>query len=81
MRRDAVPARGAAALRAQTGSIYEYAAGHAVFGVLPRESPLWAPVLLTFIITGFPMSGYLFTRCVAAANAEAERADKIDGFR
>jgi hypothetical protein len=25
-------------------------------------------------------SAYLFTRCVAAANADAERMDKLDGL-
>ena len=47
---------------------------------MPSSSPAYAPILGIFTFTGFPLSGYLFTRCVAAANADAERMDKLDGL-
>jgi hypothetical protein len=48
--------------------------------VVPADSPLYAPILGLFVFTGFPMSGWLLTKCVAAANAMAERMDKADGM-
>jgi hypothetical protein len=43
----------------QVGSIFEYVDGNAVFGVIPPDSPLWAPVLGLFAFTGIPMAGAL----------------------
>lgn len=39
----------------QIGSIYEYSAGNPIFGVVEKESPLWAPILIFFAVTGLPM--------------------------
>lgn len=64
----------------QTGSLFEWSAGNPVFGVLGSDSPLYGPVLGVFVFTGLPLSAYLFSRCVAAANADSERADKLDGL-
>lgn len=44
-------------LSMQVGSVFEYFDGNAVFGVLPPENPLWAPVLGFFAITGIPTAG------------------------
>ena len=41
----------------QVGSVFEYFDKNAVFGVIPPESPLWAPVLGLFAFTGIPMAG------------------------
>lgn len=43
----------------QVGSVFEYFDGNAVFGVIPPDSPLWAPVLGLFAFTGIPMAGGL----------------------
>lgn len=65
---------------AAVGSVFEYANKNAVFGVLPPESPLWAPVLGLFAITGLPTAAALFFKGVAAANASFEAQDKADGY-
>lgn len=41
----------------QVGSIFEYFNRHAIFGVLPPDNILWAPILGFFAITGLPSSG------------------------
>ena len=68
------------AFPSQTGSIYEYTARNSIFGVVPADSPFYAPILGVFVFTGFPLSAWLFVKCVAAANADSERADKLDGM-
>lgn len=45
------------ALPLQVGSIFEYANKNAVFGVIQPDSPLWAPILGLFALTGLPMAG------------------------
>lgn len=65
---------------AAVGSIFEYVDGNAVFGVIPPDSPLWAPVLGLFAFTGIPMAGFLFFKGVNAANEAAERQDRMDGY-
>lgn len=37
--------------------MFEYFDKNAVFGVIPPDSPLWAPVLGLFAFTGIPMAG------------------------
>ena len=41
----------------QVGSIFEFTNRNAIFGVLPPENPLWAPILLLFAVTGLPSAG------------------------
>lgn len=65
---------------AAVGSIFEYIDRNAIFGVIEPDSPLWAPILLFFAVTGFPTAGYLFIQGVNGFNAEAERQDKLDGY-
>lgn len=65
---------------AAVGSIFEYFNKNALFGVLPPSSPLWAPVLGLFAITGLPTAAALFFKGVAAANASFEAQDKADGY-
>ena len=65
----------------QVGSIFEYTARNPVFGVLPPSSPLYTPVLGLFALTGLPTAGWLFFKAIASANAEAERQDKLDGYK
>ncbi|CAL8469806.1 g9348 [Coccomyxa elongata] len=65
---------------AAVGSIFEFANRNPIFGVLPPDNFLWAPILLFFSITGFPSAGFLFFKAITAANKEAERQDKIDGY-
>lgn len=67
-------------LIAATGSVFEYAYGHAVFGVVTKESPLYAPILGWFVITGFPLAGWLWMKGIAGANEASELQDKIDGY-
>lgn len=41
----------------QVGSIFEFANKNAIFGAVPPSSPLYAPILLTFAVTGIPSAG------------------------
>jgi hypothetical protein len=65
---------------AAVGSIFEYAAKNPIFGVVASDSVLYTPILGTFAVTGLPMCAWLFLKGVAAANAESERYDKLDGL-
>lgn len=65
---------------AAVGSVFEFANKNAVFGLLQPDSPLWAPVLGLFAITGLPTAAALFFKGVAAANASFEAQDKADGY-
>jgi len=65
---------------AATGSIFEYSYGNPIFGIIDKSSGLWAPILIWFIVTGFPLSAYLFYKAVSVANEQAENMDKLDGY-
>lgn len=65
---------------AAVGSIFEYANKNPVFNIIYPDSPLYVPILAVFALTGLPSSGYLFYKAVSAANKEAERMDKLDGY-
>eukprot|EP00882_Tetradesmus_deserticola_P003442 GHRQ01003640.1.p1 GENE.GHRQ01003640.1~~GHRQ01003640.1.p1 ORF type:complete len:196 (+),score=44.04 GHRQ01003640.1:25-612(+) len=65
---------------ASVGSVFEYLDKNALFGVVQPDSPLWAPILGLFAITGLPTAGFLFFKGVNAANEAAERQDKMDGY-
>lgn len=65
---------------AAVGSIFEYANQKPIFDVIFPDSPLYTPILGLFALTGLPMSGFLFYKSVSAANKEAERMDKLDGY-
>ncbi|KAL4859584.1 hypothetical protein ACK3TF_000673 [Chlorella vulgaris] len=65
---------------AAVGSIFEYVNKNAIFDVIQPDSPLYAPILGFFAVTGLPTSGLLFYRAVQSANKEAERMDKLDGY-
>ena len=64
----------------QIGSVFEYANQHAIFDVIQPDSPLYAPILGFFAVTGLPTAGFLFYKAVQSANREAERMDKLDGY-
>ncbi|GBG73509.1 hypothetical protein CBR_g16852 [Chara braunii] len=63
---------------AAVGSIFEYFNKNPVFGVVPPDSPFYAPILGFFVLTGFPTAGFLWFKATQAANAIAERMDKED---
>jgi len=65
---------------ASVGSIFEYANGNSIFGVLEPSSPLWAPVLGLFALTGLPTAAALFFQGVTAANKSFEAQDRSDGY-
>lgn len=65
---------------ASVGSVFEYFDKNPIFGVIPPESPLWAPILGFFAFTGIPTAGFLFFKGVNAANEAAERQDRMDGY-
>ena len=65
---------------AAVGSIFEYTSKNPIFDVIEADSPLYAPILGLFALTGLPTSGYLFYKAVSTANKEAERMDKLDGY-
>jgi vacuolar iron transporter family protein len=66
---------------AAVGSIFEWANGNPIFGVVPPSSPLYTPILGVFALTGLPTSGVLFYKAISSANAEAERQDRLDGYK
>ena len=66
---------------AAVGSVFEFANKNAIFGVLPPSSPLYAPILGLFALTGLPSAGWLFYKAVKTANEEAERQDKVRSLR
>jgi hypothetical protein len=37
--------------------VFEYFDKNAIFGVIPPDSPLWAPILGLFAFTGLPTAG------------------------
>jgi len=41
----------------QVGSFFEFAEKNPIFGVIQPDSPLWAPILGLFAITGIPTAG------------------------
>lgn len=65
---------------AAVGSIFEYVNQNPIFGVVGPDSALYKPILGIFVFTGFPMSAFLFYKCIQSANAESERMDKMDGM-
>ncbi|KAK9839425.1 hypothetical protein WJX81_001400 [Elliptochloris bilobata] len=65
---------------AAVGSIFEFANKNAIFGTVPPSSPFYAPIQLTFALTGIPSAGFLFLKAIKSANREAERQDRADGF-
>lgn len=65
---------------AAVGSIFEYVNNNPIFDIIESDSPLYAPILGLFAISGIPTSGFLFYKAVSAANKEAERMDKLDGY-
>lgn len=65
---------------AAVGSIFEYFNQNPIFGVVQPDSPLWAPILGVFAITGFPSAGFLFYKAISLANKASEEADRADGF-
>lgn len=65
---------------AAVGSIFEYTNKNPIFDVIESDSPFYAPILGLFAFTGLPTSAYLFYRSIQAANKEAERMDKLDGY-
>ena len=66
---------------AAVGSAFELAGGRAAFGVVSPDSPFYKPLLGGFAATGLPTAGWLFYRAVTAANEEAARQDRMDGFK
>mmetsp|Transcript_18932 Transcript_18932/g.56412 ORF Transcript_18932/g.56412 Transcript_18932/m.56412 type:complete len:178 (+) Transcript_18932:75-608(+) len=65
---------------AAVGCIFEYTDRNAFFGLIQPDSPLWAPVLITLAVTGFPSAGYMFYRGVTKFNEDMERQDRMDGY-
>ena len=65
---------------AAVGCIFEYVDKNPFFGIIQPDSPLWAPILLTLAITGFPTSGFLFYKGVDGFNQDADRQNKLDGY-
>eukprot|EP00955_Chlamydomonas_euryale_P107616 365783-Chlamydomonas_euryale.AAC.27 len=47
---------------AAVGCIFEYTDRNAFFGLIQPDSPLWAPVLITLAVTGFPSAGAIRER-------------------
>lgn len=65
---------------AAVGCIFEYLDKNPFFGIVQPDSPLWAPILITLAVTGFPTSAFLFYKGVDGFNEEADRQNKIDGY-
>eukprot|EP00270_Netrium_digitus_P020762 TRINITY_DN8620_c0_g1_i2.p1 TRINITY_DN8620_c0_g1~~TRINITY_DN8620_c0_g1_i2.p1 ORF type:complete len:227 (+),score=36.62 TRINITY_DN8620_c0_g1_i2:97-681(+) len=65
---------------ATVGSIFEFFNHNPIFGVVPPESPLWAPILGFFALTGFPSTIFLLVKAIQGANKAAEEVDRQDGY-
>ena len=65
---------------AAVGCIFEYVDRNPFFGLVQPESPLWAPILISLAVTGFPTSALLFKKGVDGFNEDADRQNKIDGY-
>ncbi|CAK9221060.1 unnamed protein product [Sphagnum troendelagicum] len=65
---------------AAVGSVFEYFNKNAIFGVVPPDSPFWAPILGIFVFTGFPSAGFLWFKAISLANKASEDQDREDGY-
>lgn len=65
---------------AAVGSVFEYFNKNPIFGVVPPDSPFWAPILGIFVFTGFPSAGFLWFKAISLANKASEDQDREDGF-
>jgi hypothetical protein len=63
------------------GSCFELANQNALFGVIQPDNFLYYPILGVFILTGLPSAGVLWSKATKAANDEADRLDKADGYK
>jgi len=67
-------------LIAMVGTIFEFSYQNALFGVVQPDSIFYKPICGFFVFTGFPTTFYLWTKATKAANDEADRQDRMDGF-
>ena len=67
-------------LIAATGSVFEYAYGNPIFGVVTKDSWAYAPILGWFVFTGYPLAGWFWMKGISGANEASEMQDKIDGY-
>ena len=67
-------------LVAATGSCFEWTFEKPIFGVVESTSGLYKPILGWFIVTGFPLSAYLWTKGIEGANKASELTDRLDGY-
>ena len=67
-------------LLAATGSCFEWTFSKPIFGVVESTSGLYKPILGWFIVTGFPLSAFLWTKGIEGANKASELTDKLDGY-
>lgn len=65
---------------AAVGSVFEYFNNNPIFGVVPPDSPFWAPILGIFVFTGFPSAGFLWFKAISLANKASEDQDREDGY-
>ena len=65
---------------ASIGSCFELTYGNPIFGVVQSDSGAYKPILFWFIVTGFPLTAFLWTKGIAGANEAAELQDKLDGY-
>lgn len=49
---------------AAVGSIFEFIDKNPFFGIIQPDNPLWAPILLTLAVTGFPSAGARVAVCL-----------------
>jgi len=54
--------------------------GNPIFGVIGSDSFAYKPILWWLILTGFPLTAYLWVQGISGANEAAELQDKMDGF-
>eukprot|EP00271_Cylindrocystis_brebissonii_P011452 TRINITY_DN2913_c0_g1_i1.p1 TRINITY_DN2913_c0_g1~~TRINITY_DN2913_c0_g1_i1.p1 ORF type:complete len:224 (-),score=33.12 TRINITY_DN2913_c0_g1_i1:535-1206(-) len=65
---------------ATVGSVFEYFNQNPVFGVVQPDSPLWAPILGLFALTGLPSAGFCLYKAITLANEASQKMDSDDGF-
>ena len=65
----------------QVGSCFELANQNPLFGLISPDNFLYYPILGVFILTGVPSAGMLWSKATKAANDEADRQDRLDGYK
>mmetsp|Transcript_26977 Transcript_26977/g.88531 ORF Transcript_26977/g.88531 Transcript_26977/m.88531 type:complete len:178 (+) Transcript_26977:23-556(+) len=65
---------------AMIGTIFEFAYKNPLFGVIQPDTLLYNIVCGVFVFTALPSATFLWIKATKAANEEADRQDRLDGY-